>query len=259
MVHGGCSILLFGIPAAVALTWYGPPTRLWFGYADPSSVRISLKTTGHNTLGFQDSGGQPKIPLLLTIGEVFAAPVATMSKARKESDAIWAFILSGHDMDIPKFSVTGHAVDRHALEVAVRVNVTSRVPPFPLTVPPTDEKLTPEGSVPVRVIVSVSADAPVFFMQAYFDCELPTVKFHELIINPVSEYPVVTPQFVPWATSKTAKRLLPTFTRVPVLLMERREAPITITIVETAISSPRMSLMVSLGIRGIEFEPCRFN
>jgi len=151
-------------------------------------------------------------------------------------------------MDIPKFSATGQEVDRHAVVDAVSVNVTSRVPPFPFTVPPAEEKLTPEGNVPVRVIVKVSGDAPVFFTQAYFDCELPTVKFQELMITPVSEYPVAVPQLAPWATSAMAKRLLPTFTRVPVLLMERREAPITIATKEMMTSSPRTSLIVCLDI-----------
>ena len=151
-------------------------------------------------------------------------------------------------MDIPKFNATGQEADRHAVVDAVSVNVTSNVPPFGLTVPPIEEKLTPEGNVPVRVIVTVSGDAPVFFTQAYFDCELPTVKFQELMISPVSEYPAAVPQLVPWATSTMAKRLLPTFTRVPVLLMERREAPITIAIRGMMTSSPRMSLVVSLDI-----------
>src|SRR5213594_1067747 len=151
-------------------------------------------------------------------------------------------------MDIPKFSATGQEVERHAVVDAVSVNVTSRVPPFPLTVPPTEEKLSPEGNVPLRVIVKVSGDAPVFFTQANFDCELPTVTFQELMISPVSEYPAAVPQLVPWATSTMAKRLLPTFTRVPVLLMERREAPITIATTETVTSIPRISLMVSLDI-----------
>jgi len=151
-------------------------------------------------------------------------------------------------MDIPKFNATGQEVDRHAVVDAVSVNVTSRVPPFPLTVPPTEEKLTPEGNVPLRVIVKVSVDAPVFFTQAYFDCELPTVTFQELMISPVSEYPAAVPQLAPWATSTIANRLLPTFTRVPVLVMERREAPITTATTEMMTSSPRMSLMVSLDI-----------
>ncbi len=151
-------------------------------------------------------------------------------------------------MDIPKFNATGQEVDRHAVVDAVSVNVTSRVPPFPLTVPPTEEKLSPEGNVPLRVIVKVSGDAPVFFTQTNFDCELPTVTFQELMISPVSEYPAAVPQLVPWATSTMAKRLLPTFTRVPVLLMERREAPITIATTETVTSIPRISLMVSLDI-----------
>jgi|SRR6267143_410698 len=149
---------------------------------------------------------------------------------------------------MPKFNATGQAADRHAVVDAVSVNVTSRVPPFPFTVPPTEEKLTPEGNVPVRVIVKVSGDAPVFFTQAYFDCELATVKFQELMISPVSEYRVAVPQLAPWATSTMAKRLLPTFTRVPVLLMERREAPITIATKEMMTSSPRTSLIVSLDI-----------
>jgi hypothetical protein len=151
-------------------------------------------------------------------------------------------------MDIPKFNATGQEADRHAVVDAVSVNVTRRVPPFAFTVPPTEEKLTPEGKVPVRVIVTVSGDAPVFFMQAYFDCELPTVKFQELMISPVSEYPAAVPQLAPWATSTMAKRLLPTFTRVPVLLMERREAPITIATKEMVTSSPRIILIVSLDI-----------
>src|SRR5256885_3562533 len=151
-------------------------------------------------------------------------------------------------MDIPKFNATGQEVDRHAVVDAVSVNVTRRVPPFPLTVPPTEEKLTPEGIVPVRVIAKVSDDAPVFFTQAYFDCEVPTVTFQELMISPVSEYPGAVPQLAPWATSTMAKRLLPTFTRVPVLLMERREAPITTATTEMMTNSPRISLMVNLDI-----------
>src|SRR3989454_7327640 len=151
-------------------------------------------------------------------------------------------------MDTPKFSATGQAVDRHAVVDAVSVNVTSRVPPFPFTMPPAEEKLTPEGIVPVRVIVKVSGDAPVFFTQAYFDCELPTVTFQELMISPVSEYPAAVPQLAPWATSTMANRLLPTFTRVPVLLIERREAPITTATREMMTSSPRISLLVSLDI-----------
>src|SRR5207244_11613641 len=125
-------------------------------------------------------------------------------------------------MDMPKFNATGQAVDRHAVVDAVSVNVTSRVPPFPFTVPPAEEKLTPEGNVPVRVIVKVSGDAPVFFTQAYFDCELPTVKFEELMITPVSESQVPVRQLAPWATSAMAMRLSPTFTVLPVFRVDRR-------------------------------------
>src|SRR5438093_12991140 len=155
-------------------------------------------------------------------------------------------------MDLPTLRATGQEVESDAVVDAVSVNVTSRVPPFPLTVPPTEEKLSPEGNVPLRVIVKVSGDAPVFFTQANFDCELPTVTFQELMISPVSEYPAAVSQLVPWATSTMAKRLLPTFTRVPVLLMVRREAPITIATTETVTSIPRISLMVSLDITLIE-------
>src|SRR5947207_15165217 len=123
-------------------------------------------------------------------------------------------------MDIPKFNATGQEVDRHAVVDAVSVNVTSRVPPFPLTVPPTEEKLTPEGTVPVRVIVKVSDDAPVLFTQTNFDCELPTVTFKDLIISTVSEYPSAVPQLLPCTTSTIPTRSLPTFTRPPALHTE---------------------------------------
>src|SRR5438093_7572550 len=89
MEQGGRSILLFGIPPSVAFTWYGLPTRLWFGYADPRIALRSPKTTGHDTLGFQDIGGQPKIPVLPTMSEVFAPLLATINRARIKRDATW--------------------------------------------------------------------------------------------------------------------------------------------------------------------------
>src|SRR2546427_10396246 len=92
MEQGGRSILLFGIPPSVAFTWYGLPTRLWFGYAIPRIVLRSPKTTGHNTLGFQDTGGQPKIPVLPTMSEVFAPSLATTNRVRIRRDATWVLI-----------------------------------------------------------------------------------------------------------------------------------------------------------------------
>src|SRR5438132_14381442 len=66
--------------------------RLWFGYADPRIVLRSPKTTGHDTLGFQDTGGQPKIPVLPTMSEVFAPQLATINRTRIKIDATWLLI-----------------------------------------------------------------------------------------------------------------------------------------------------------------------
>jgi len=66
--------------------------RLWFGYADPRIVLRSPKTTGHDTLGFQDTGGQPKIPVLPTMSEVFAPLLATINRTRIKRDATWVLI-----------------------------------------------------------------------------------------------------------------------------------------------------------------------
>ncbi len=107
-----------------------------------------------------------------------------------------------------------------AVEVAVRVKVTSRKPPAG-TLPPTELNVTPVGRVPPCVMTKVCELVPVFSMHAYLDCEPPTGTDHVVMDSPVSAYvPVVAEHVVVDATSTTAKRLVPTLTTLPVLLTE---------------------------------------
>jgi hypothetical protein len=125
--------------------------------------------------------------------------------------------------------VNVRAVFALVVDESVSVNETSWKPLEAIDCPePVEVNVTPVGNAPVSVMVMTCADVPVFSMQAYWVCEpgdVPDVATgtDQVCASPVSVYAgvvaavQVTGFVVP---CKEANKFVPTFTTLPVLLIE---------------------------------------